>query len=632
MIMPCGTGKTMVGIGLAARLDLRLILVVVPTLALIRQTASRWKAAYGPRLNVLFACSDGTLRTAEDEVPTTAGALAQELSTTVTTDTDELAGVLRRWSRSAGAPAVAFATYASLDRAVAAARRTGTRFDLVIADEAHHCAGPWDSAWTALARYGPDDVGIANRRLFLTATPRLRPRNQLSTDAGVGMDDAAAFGPVAYRLALAEAVRLGLLADYQVAVVGVRTDELAGVRLPPAGTRTVPPQVVVRDERHVQGLLEGPILASTFALSRAMATYRLRRILTFHARVRDAKAYAAAAPALLRRSRPTVANLRITASAASAAMSDRDRHQVIARFAEASGDHAVIASNVRCLAEGVDIPSLEAVLFADPRHGLVDVVQAVGRVMRPHPGKTKGLVILPVMVPSGRGRRSGFAVDERFEDVLRILQILREHDSVLAAQLTDLRRDVGRSERARPIGPGDLAGDGPLRLLLPRGLPDDFVHAFSLRLLTATTSTWDERYGAAQRWSACHGHANVPTGAVVDGVRLGGWVHEQRSLYARRLLAPARAEALERLPGWVWTPWDAAWDRAFGLLSDYVLATGTSRVPQSHRAEGFALGAWVKAQRELQQKGRLPAGRAERLAALPEWYWRAPRRARSHAN
>ena len=55
----------------------------------------------------------------------------------------------------------------------------------------------------------------------------------------------------------------------------------------------------------------------------------------------------------------------------------------------------------RCLSEGVDVPTLDAVMFLSPRSSAVDVVQSVGRVMRKAPGKEFGYVILPVAIPAG---------------------------------------------------------------------------------------------------------------------------------------------------------------------------------------------------------------------------------------
>lgn len=619
VVMPCGTGKTRVGIAVATGVRARLVLVTVPTLSLLRQTAAAWQELLGTQLQVLFACSDPSIAVA-DTTQTTPEAVSVQLGAPVTTDVEILADRLRGRGQVGEALTVAFSTYASLPRVLQAAVASGATFDLVVADEAHHCAGDWDTPWSALARHGARDHARIRRRLFLTATPRLRQPDATSRDRGASMDDHAAFGEVVYRLSLGEAIRGGLLSDYRVAAIGVSDAQWRGLARAGAPHRNTAraPIVLARGEGH-RATIPPTMLAASFALGQAMGHYPLRRILTFHARVRDAKAYASAVPHLLRRVTHPGIPRTITATATHASLPAAARATVLDQFDKANHDHAVIATNVRCLSEGVDIPALDAVVFADPRRGLVDIVQAVGRVMRPHPDKTAGTVILPVLLSSAGSVAAHDTA--RFADVIHVLQVLREHDTELAAQLDEMRRDAGRhGERWR--GLSSTVAPGPLRLLLPHGLPDSFVRAFSLRLLEGTTSPWEERFGTLQAWAERHQHSRVPTSCVVDGFRMGGWVHEQRSLRARGLLPQTRAARLESLPGWTWTPWAAAWERAFGLLQQFVDEHGHSKVPQTHRREGFALGSWVKAQRELHQKGRLPSARTQRLEQLPGWYWR----------
>ena len=80
--------------------------------------------------------------------------------------------------------------------------------------------------------------------------------------------------------------------------------------------------------------------------------------------------------------------------------SERDRE--LAWLGDDAGEGACrVLTNARCLAEGVDVPALDAILFMHPRKSQIDIVQAVGRVMRKAEGKTLGYVILPVVVPAG---------------------------------------------------------------------------------------------------------------------------------------------------------------------------------------------------------------------------------------
>ncbi len=270
----------------------------------------------------------------------------------------------------------------------------------------------------------------------------------------------------------------------------------------------------------------------------------------------------------------------ITAMATYAGLKPSARAAILDQLEQAGPDHAVVASNVRCLSEGIDIPALDAIVFADPRRGLVDVVQAVGRVLRPHPGKTAGTVILPVLMPA---ETSGHVRDGHFGEMIHVLRVLREHDDELAAQLDEMRRDVGRG--LAPWRTAASTEDGRLRLLLPHGMPDSFVRAFSLHVVRATSSSW--------RTTRCSDRLDLRPWAQPGPDGRGGRRHAARPLGARAALAPregpppsSRAARLEALSGWTWTPWEAAWERAFVLIQEFVHAQGHSRVPQTYWRDG----------------------------------------------
>lgn len=97
-----------------------------------------------------------------------------------------------------------------------------------------------------------------------------------------------------------------------------------------------------------------------------------------------------------------------------------------------------ILSNVRCLSEGVDVPALDAVLFLTPRNSQVDVVQSVGRVMRTAPGKKRGYVIMPVVIPAGMEAHEALNDNKTYAVVWQVLQALRSHDDRFDAMVNKL--------------------------------------------------------------------------------------------------------------------------------------------------------------------------------------------------
>jgi predicted helicase len=213
LIMACGTGKTLVGLWAAERLGSRRTLVLLPSLSLLAQTMREWTANASSPFAVLAACSDQTVTAEDDLVEHT-----EELGIPVTTKAEDIATFLRQRG-----PRVVFASYQSSPRIADAFATPVPAFDLAIADEAHRCAGPLAGDFATIL----DPKAIrARRRLFMTATPRffterLRREGRDADWELASMDDKDLFGEVFHRLPFGEAIDRGLLADYQVAIIGV---------------------------------------------------------------------------------------------------------------------------------------------------------------------------------------------------------------------------------------------------------------------------------------------------------------------------------------------------------------------------------------------------------------------------
>ena len=213
LIMACGTGKTLVGLWVTQKLQCQRTLVLVPSLSLLSQTMREWAAQASKPIDLLPVCSDETVRGADHLVSHTS-----ELGLPVTTDPEAIARFLRRRG-----PRVIFATYQSSPRIAQAFQHRAHRFDLVIADEAHRCAGAVSRDFATVL----DNTAIrSRRRLSMTATPRYFTE-RVRKEAGeadfeiASMDDEGQFGPVFHRLSFGEAIDRDLLSDYQVVIVGV---------------------------------------------------------------------------------------------------------------------------------------------------------------------------------------------------------------------------------------------------------------------------------------------------------------------------------------------------------------------------------------------------------------------------
>ncbi|MEW2554492.1 Helicase associated domain protein [Streptomyces zhihengii] len=586
VIAACGTGKTLIAARTTARIAPRgRVLVLLPTLDLLSQTIRSWRNA-GRKGTTIAVCS---ARQALDHEPVGA-------DVPMTTDPAEVTALT---TQAGTGPVTVYATYASLP-AVTAAHRDHRLppWDLAVVDEAHRTAGRLGKAWAAIHH---DDQVPAARRLYLTATPRLWDPDDApegdGTETVASMDDETLFGPVAYHLNLSDAIDLGLLADYQILVPVVSDADLRDWLATGAGAGV--------DGLHLAG--------RQVAALRAIHDHKLRRILTFHHRVADARAFAttlaetaAALPAPLRPQG-------LWADWVSGSHTPQVRRRLLLEFtSHTSPDTPAVLSNARVLGEGIDVPDIDAVVFVDPKNSPVDTVQAVGRALRQHPGAgKKATLVVPVYLTPDEDPDDLLGADA-YTPLWRTIQALRSHDDRLDARLSDPRTH-------RPTMPPEdseawLHFDRPTQA-------DEIALALSLRVLAPKSAEWRRGLAAARRFRNIHHHLDVlqnyedPT-----GYPLGRWLTWQRHLHAKGTLDAVRVQALERL-GIIWDPRQQAFDRALAHAAVYAARHGHLAVPVDEVHDGFRLGRWLATQRTRAET--LTDQRASALTALDRW-WNPP--------
>jgi superfamily II DNA or RNA helicase len=595
VVMACGTGKTLVARFLHDELSARRTLVLVPSLSLLKQSLREWLSQGS--LDYLAVCSDSTVTPSDADAVVSS---TTELGVPVTTDPDEIGAFLRR--RRGG---VVFATYQSSPAVADAQVSHAPAFDLVVADEAHRCAGPEAGVFATVL----DGKRIkARKRVFMTATPRyytgrLRKEAQDAEWEIASMDDPARFGSVLHRLSFADAINQGLLSDYEVLVVGV-----TGTSYREMAERGV---FVTADGN---AITDARTLARQIGLLRAMRDQDLRRVVAFHNRIDGAGRFARELPEVCTWMpsdlRPTG---RLWADHVSGQMTSGERENHLNRLRGLGEDERGVLTNARCLAEGVDVPMLDGVAFIEPRRSQTDIVQAVGRAIRKAANKTTGTVVVPVFVDEDADPEDALDASE-FDRVWQVIKALRAHDEALAEELDQLRRELGRRGTT-------LKRPGKIKLDLPVAVGEEFARAFDSRLITETTRPWEFWYGLLERHIERTGHARVPSTYVEDGNRLGGWVTSQRHLYDHGRLDQTRVQRLEALPGWVWDANEADWERGYNELTEFVASNGHAQVPKSLVRNGYNLGSWAAVQRGRYESGDLSPERTARLESVDGWAW-----------
>ncbi|BCF86706.1 hypothetical protein RQCS_62510 (plasmid) [Rhodococcus qingshengii] len=593
LLMACGTGKTLTAQFISKALNAQCTLVLVPSLSLLKQTMRLWQTQAA--IEMLPVCSDETVSRIED----TPIEHVSELGLPVTTDPGDIAEFLSKRS----GPRVVFCTYQSSPQIAEAFTFADVpAFDLVVADEAHRCAGQQSSTFTTVL---DGDRIRADRRLFMTATPRFftgrisKAANEVDLEVA-SMDDETSFGKVFHRLGFSEAISRGLLTDYQVAIVGV--DDTTYRSYAENGTLVT---------RSGEDITDARALAGQIGLAKAMRKYDLRRVISFHSRVARAQKFASEMPAVIdwmpELQRPTGD---LWSTYTSGEMSAGARHVLLQHLTDLDDGQRGLLANARCLAEGVDVPTLDGVAFIDPRRSEIDIVQAVGRAIRKADDKAVGTIVIPVFIDVDADPEVALD-DSAFKPVWDVIKALRAHDDQLAEQIDALRREMGRRGGA-PRLPDKIHLDVPVRV------GEDFVRAFDTRLVEQTSQPWEFWFGLLERYVDEHGDASVLQTHSVDGYRLGSWVTIQRTHKSKGRLNVARQQRLEALPRWSWDPKADQWEDGYRHLREYVGAHDTAGIRDDHVcSDGYRLGKWVGKQRS--KWAALPAKRKQRLEKLPGW-------------
>jgi hypothetical protein len=420
------------------------------------------------------------------------------------------------------------------------------------------------------------------------------------------MDDVDTFGSVLHELPFRQAIERGLLSDYRVVVIGVNDPGIG--------------RAVERRELVTAGevTMDAETLARQVGLLRAVDRFQLRRVLTFHSRKAAARSFAGLLPAVLgwlpSDERPPG---RLWAQHITAEMSAGEREVILDQLRSLDDADWGVLSNVRCVAEGVDVPTLDGVVFIDPRRSQIDVVQAVGRAIRRSAAKNLGIVVIPVFVPPHADDEDLLDLSD-FRIVWDVVRALRAHDDVLAEQLDDARFQIGRRAGLTEL-PSKIILD------LPRGVTADFARALCARIVQATTSAFEFWFGLLLRYVEEHGTAaSIEHRTEFDGHRLGAWVTNQRVLYGRGRLKAERVTRLESISGWAWRRKEA--QQSFGfwvcLLRQYVAEHGTAATVDRNTVwAGYKLGEWAMATRARYSRGAVAADRKAQLEAVPGWAW-----------
>ncbi|WP_035451554.1 DEAD/DEAH box helicase [Bartonella birtlesii] len=453
LIMACGTGKTFTSLKIAETLagQGKRVLFLVPSLSLMSQTIREWTTDTEIPLRSFAVCSDtqvGKRRKAQDDA---AELDISDLALPATTDAQKLGEKANKTSPDA--MTVVFATYHSIQVISDAQKRYALpEFDLIICDEAHRTTGAvlgTDKSESEFIKVHDNSIIRGKKRLYMTATPRIFSDNAKKQaneiDAVLAsMDDEELYGKILYSYSFSHAVKNGLLTPYKIIVLGVDEGEVSKSIQHLMTDENY--ELILDDRTKIVGCYQA-LTKMDLKIDLGDDTRPMHRALAFcrdiktSERIRDTFNDEEVKKDLLdlHENHKNIPPLNCQADHINGKSGAKDRTIKLDWLKEDAGENVCrILTNVRCLSEGVDVPSLDAVMFLHPRKSQVDVIQAVGRVMRRAKGKKMGYIILPVGVPAGVSPEEALKNNKRYSVVWQVLNALLAHDENFSKTLNQM--------------------------------------------------------------------------------------------------------------------------------------------------------------------------------------------------
>jgi len=484
LIMACGTGKTFTSLRIAEHeTDGKgTVLFLVPSIALLGQTLREWSADANEQINPICICSDPAISRKKSKNPDADTFSVVDLALPASTDIEAILHQFDRLKNKAfPGMTVVFSTYQSIDVIAHAQKELMKKgypeFDLIICDEAHRTTGVTLSGTdeSAFVKVHNNDFIKAKKRLYMTATPRLYNDDSKSKAAEVdavlcSMDDTTMYGEEIYRIGFGEAVERNLLTDYKVLILTLSDEDI-----PHAVQR-----MLSSEEAEINTDDASKLIGCINALSKQFLgddgktketdPEPMRRAVAFCQNIKISKqitkaynsiteTYLDSLPDEKKKQMVTVASQHMDGTMAAP---QRDEMLGWLKSSTENNDCRII-TNVRVLSEGVDVPSLDAVMFLSAKNSQVDVVQSVGRVMRRAEGKKYGYIIIPIVVPANVEADKALNDNKRYKVVWTVLNALRAHDDRFNATVNKI--ELNKNKPAQIIvgcidnGDGSSGGD-----------------------------------------------------------------------------------------------------------------------------------------------------------------------------
>lgn len=512
MIMACGVGKTLTSLRIAEEIAGagKVVLYMVPSLSLMSQAIREWKNEAIEDITAFSVCSDskvGKRKHSDDNIEVN----PSDIAIPATTDARKLSKQIAKTDKSK--MTVIFSTYHSIDVISRSQKEYGlSDFDFIICDEAHRTTGAIFEGKdeSNFVKIHNDEHVKGQKRLYMTATPRIYGESAKKTAeegdvALASMDDEEIFGKEFIQRSFGWAVERNLLTDYKVVVL-IADEQVVSNQIQKAlATGT---ELDIDDATKMIGCYKAlaKIGVTEILEDEKHDKKPMKRALAFCQSIDTSERFEAAFPGLVEaynNSKDVTDEHKSELVVDTRHVDGRDNAQKRAERLSWLGDDTDenvcrVLSNAKCLSEGVDVPALDAVMFLHPRKSQIDVVQAVGRVMRKSKDKKMGYVILPVAVAPGVSPEEALNDNKRYKVVWQILNALRAHDERFESTINRIKLGEDVSERIEIVDGMNIGKGGNDRDIIQQPeqalLFDDLSQAIKAKIVDkcGTREYWEK--------------------------------------------------------------------------------------------------------------------------------------------
>ncbi|WP_241893681.1 DEAD/DEAH box helicase [Helicobacter pylori] len=468
LIMACGTGKTYTSLKIMEALDPKITLFLAPSIALLSQTFREYAQEKSEPFYASIVCSDD--KTGQSKNEDNDDIKFSELPIKASTRLEDILSVYEK-AQKENKRFIIFSTYQSALRIKEAQEAGLNEIDLIICDEAHRTVGAMYSSnerddKNAFTLCHSDENIKAKQRLYMTATPKVysessKAKAKESDNVIYSMDDGEIFGEEIYTLNFERAIALDLLTDYKVIILAVRKENLSGVtnsvnkkisQLEAKGTKLdkklINNEFVCKIIGTHKGLAKQDLIVlddenkEDNDLKNKRDTFVSQRAINFCKSINTSKNIKDSFETIMEcydeeLKKKSFKNLKISIDHIDGTMNCKERLEKLEKLNQFQPNTCKVLSNARCLSEGVDVPALDSIIFFDGKSAMVDIIQAVGRVMRKAKNKKRGYIILPIALEESEIKNLDEAVNNtNFKNIWKVIKALRSHDPSLVDEAT----------------------------------------------------------------------------------------------------------------------------------------------------------------------------------------------------